>query len=176
MGLEGEGLQVRRLKWTARSLCVLVISVGMPMVAPAVAKADDSCPDTLVSTTQQSDQLTALTAWYAFPTGGTLSRTVSSSWSNDSSLSGNFTLVKNAIQVQFGIGISHTYSNSTTATANVPAHYQARFRSRYKVWSNRIHQFNWNGRTCSDVGFKTKTAKHFVRFEAQVIPCNPACP
>jgi hypothetical protein len=95
---------------------------------------------------------------------------------DDTSLSGNFTLVHDKIQVQFGISISHTYSMSTTATANVPPHYQARFRSRYKVWSNYIHQFNWNGRTCSDVGYKTKTAKHFVRFEAQVIPCNPPCP
>jgi len=160
----------------ARSLCVLVISVGIPMVAPTVAKADDSCPDQLVSISHPPDQLTALTAWYAYPRGGTLSKTVTSSWSNDVSLSGNFTLVRNAISVQFGIGIAHTYSQSTTATANVPSHYQARFRSRYNVWTSRIHQFNWNGRTCSDVGFKTKTAKHFVRFEAQVIPCNPPCP
>jgi hypothetical protein len=167
---------VRRLKWAARSLSVLVILFGMPVVAPAVARADDSCPDKLVSTTQKADQLTAVTAWYAFPTGGTLSRTVSTSWSNDTSLSGNFSLVQNKIQVLFGITISHTYSQSVTATANVPPHYQARFRSRYKVWSNYIHKYVWNGRTCSDWGYNTKTAKHFVRFEAQVIPCNPPCP
>jgi hypothetical protein len=162
------------VRWSALLIGVTLASLEL-VVAPTVARADDACPDSLQSTTHLPDQLTPETSWFAAPTGHTQSFTVSTSWSNDSSLSGNFTLVHDRIQVGWGISISHTYTRSETDTFFIPAHKEGRIRSRWEVWTNKISQRNWNGRTCNPPQTVTKTAKHFVRFEAQIRACNPPC-
>ena len=151
----------------AAVLMSVVLMSFVPILGPA--GTDDACPDTLISTTQQPDRFRAETVWFAAPSGHF---PVSTSWSNDASLRGDFTLVHDRIQMGFGVKISHAYSSYATVTFFIPPREEGRIRSRYNVWTNRINVREWNGRTCNPPRTESRIAKHLVRFEAQIRPAT----
>jgi hypothetical protein len=153
------------------SAAAVLMSVVLMSLVPILGPAgtDDACPDTLISTTQQPDRFRAETLWFFAPSGHS---PVSTSWSNDASLGGDFTLVHDRIQMRFGVNISHAYSSSATTSFFIPAHERGRIGSRYNVWTNRINVRDWNGRTCNPPRTETRIAKHLVRFEAQIRPAT----
>lgn len=150
----------------------LIAVLGAWLIVAPSAFADDRCPDDVLSSVQQADHISGLTPWFApGPAGGSLSRSVSTSWSNDISLGGDFGPVHDFISVHFGVSIAHSYSSTTTFTMNIPGGKQGRIVARYHEWTNRVHVIIFSSRGgCISGNTVTLTARKFVRIEGQLQP------
>ena len=156
-----------RLKLHA--LAIACAAIAWLVIVPA-AFADDRCPDKVLSSTQNADHISGLTPWFApGPGGGTLSKSVSTNWSNDISLGGDFGPVHDYISLHFSVSISHSYSSTTTFTMNIPGGDQGRIVARYRQWTNVVHVVTFSSRGgCIQGNNVTLTARHFVRIEGQL--------
>jgi hypothetical protein len=82
---------------------------------------------------------------------------VSTNWSNDISLGGDFGPVHDYISLHFSVSISRSYGSTTTFSMNIPGGDQGRIVARYRQWTNVVHVITFSSPVAVSLGTTSRS-------------------